>query len=241
MGPSRSIWIGYEPRETAAFAVARDSIRYFDNKTPVRGVVLSELQRRGLYTRPVEYRKSLLDEPVMWDPISDAACATEFAISRFLVPHLAKTGWALFEDCDFLARKDISDVFHGLDPKYAVYCVKHDYRPKNTAKMDGQIQSTYNKKLWSAFSIFNCDHPSNRKLTLDLINSATGRDLHAFCWLDDHEIGSLDEKWHWVPGHSSPDIDPACVHFTEGGPWFRAYENVPYAGEWRAALHRWAA
>jgi hypothetical protein len=32
--------------------------------------------------------------------------------------------------------------------------------------------------------VFNCDHPANRALTLDLINTVPGRDLHRFCWLD---------------------------------------------------------
>lgn len=237
----RSIWIGYDPREAAAFAVARHSIRRLDGSTPIRGLVLSDLQKRGLYKRPVEYRASAADRPIMWDPISGAPCATEFAISRFLVPHLAKTGWALFMDCDFLVRSDLSNLFRSLDPKFAVYCVKHDYRPNAVVKMDDQPQSTYNRKLWSSFCVFNCEHPANKALTVDLVNSVPGRDLHAFCWLQDEDIGALGEEWNWIPGHSPSGVDPRCVHFSEGGPWFRGYEHVQFAEEWREELRRWAA
>jgi len=203
-------------------------------------LVLDSLIKQGLYTRPIGYRDSAADRPVMWDTISGFPMATEFACSRFLVPIIAKTGWALFCDCDMLFRDNFARLVEGLDPSYAVYCVKHDYRPINSVKMDNQVQGQYNRKLWSAFCIFNCDHPSNKALTLEYVNSVPGRDLHAFKWLKDEEIGELDHAWHWVPGHSSPDINPKCIHFTEGGPWFDAYKDVPFASEWQRELINWA-
>jgi hypothetical protein len=27
-------------------------------------------------------------------------------------------------------------------------------------------------------------------------------------------------------------VDPKAVHFTDGGPWLKGYENVEYADEW---------
>lgn len=233
------MWIGYDPREHAAFDVARSSCeRWLTRPLPVHGLLLDDLKDRGLYSRPIEYRNSAADKPIMWDVVSDAPMATEFACSRFLVPMLAETGWALFADCDVLFRDNVCRLFETLDRNKAVYVVKHDYHPKNAVKMDGQVQVGYNRKLWSAVCIFNCDHPSNKALTLDYVNSTPGRDLHAFKWLKDSEIGSLHQAWHWVPGHSSTRIDPKCVHFTEGGPWFADYRDVPFADEWRAELRR---
>jgi len=231
-----SIFIGFDPRETAAYAVARESIRrHITQPIPVHGLVLDQLREQGLYWRPTERRLGRL-----YDVISEHEMATEFAISRFLVPHLAQFGWALFMDCDMLLRSNIARVFEGLDKSKAVYCVKHDHRPYLQSKMDGQLQSIYPRKNWSSFMIFNCDHGANKKLTPELVNTLPGRDLHRFCWLEDSEIGELSVEWNWLVG-SDAECEPKNVHFTEGAPCFEAFRNVPYAEEWRATLSRWAA
>ena len=230
-GPS--IWIGYDAREAEAFSVCRASIRHRLNQPiPIRGLVMRDLIYRGLYDRPTEHRASAADKPIMWDVISDAPMATEFAISRFLVPTLAKTGWALFMDCDMMALTDLSDVFRDLDPSKAVYCVKHKHDPIKIRKMDNQIQTFYARKNWSSFCLFNCEHPSNRALDLVMVNTLPGRDLHRFCWLKDEEIGALDPSWNFLVGHTDPVIQPKIIHWTDGGPWFRDYENVEFAKDW---------
>jgi hypothetical protein len=153
-----SAWIGFDPRETAAFDVCRESLKQnLQRHTPVNGVVLSTLQNAGLYTRKTEKRLGKL-----WDKISEAPMSTEFAISRFLVPHLAGTGFALFMDCDMLVRKNVSQLLTRLDPAKALYCVKHHHVPQSDTKMDGQEQTRYARKNWSSFMIFNCDHPASR-------------------------------------------------------------------------------
>ena len=86
--------------------------------------------------------------------------------------------------------------------------------------------------------LFNCDHPANAALTDELINTAPGRDLHRFCWLNDGDIGSLHQKWNWLVGHSDPIVNPTIVHFTDGTPLMPGYEDQPYADEWRAAEER---
>jgi hypothetical protein len=234
-----SIWIGFDPREAAAYAVARKSIVDNAKGIPVRGLVLDDLRRDGIYTRQTE-KKPGVDGPVLWDTISEAPMATEFAISRFLVPHLAKKGWAMFIDCDVLARTNIYKLFEKLDPKYALYCVKHNHQPTSTVKMDGQVQTTYARKNWSSVMVFNCGHPSNAKLTVDLVNTVPGRDLHRFCWLEDDEIGELGPEWNWLAGYSDDSVMPRIVHHTDGSPCMRGYENAPYADEWRAVLNGWA-
>lgn len=232
----RSIYIGYDPREAEAFSVCRGSLlRHVTDEISVSGVVLAQLQCDGLYKRPIERIAGNLIDVLSRRPDYNGAMSTEFAISRFFIPVLAKTGWALFMDCDMLVRQDIGDVFKLCDSSKAVMCVQHDYEPSNREKMDGQLQTPYYRKNWSSFMLFNCDHPSNKKLTLELLNSATGKDLHRFCWLEDHEIGSLPHEWNFLVGHSDPKIDPSVVHFTEGLPNIRGYESSPFAQEWRAA------
>jgi lipopolysaccharide biosynthesis glycosyltransferase len=233
-----SIWIGFDPRETAAFAVARTSIkRNLSCALPVHGLPLDELRARGLYRRPTERRGTQL-----WDVISDAPMSTEFALSRFLVPHLAETGWALFLDADVMVRANLVRLFDMLDPAYAVYCVQHQHAPRSRVKMDGKIQTQYARKNWSSVMAFNCDHRANQKLTVDLVNTAPGRDLHRFCWLPDELIAPLDVTWNFLAGHSDPAAtpDPAIVHFTDGTPDLPGYENAPFADEWRQRLNWWA-
>lgn len=238
---NKSIYIGFDPREMA-FAVTRHSLlQRMTQSIPVHGLVLSHLIEQGLYTRPIEMRGPHHNNKIMWDIISDAPMSTQHANARFLVPHLAKSGWALFMDGDMLVLEDISKVFEGLDDSKAVYCVQHKHEPTAGVKMDGQTQTLYARKNWSSFMLFNCDHPANMSLSLEMINSVPGRDLHRLFWLADHDIGKLDPKWNFLVGYSDSAIDPAVVHFTSGTPDMPGYENCDYAGEWRAELSRWAS
>lgn len=245
---NRSIMIGFDQREANAFAVACHSLTYhLTQRIPLYGLVLDDLKERGLYKRPMEWRKSpySAESPaqplIMWDVISDHPMSTEHANARFFAPLLAKTGWVLFTDGDFLFRHNVARLFEDLDPKYALYCVKHDHRPDTKIKMDGQVQSKYARKNWSSCMVFNCDHPANDALTLEMLNTLPGRELHRMCWIEDDDlIGSLDPAWNWLVGYSSPEIEPKAVHFTEGVPDMVGYENVPYADEWRSMLHAWA-
>jgi lipopolysaccharide biosynthesis glycosyltransferase len=212
-------------------------------KIDIHGLVLSDLQRRGLYTRPTERRDGRVYDILSQRPDYDGAMSTEFANSRFLVPFLAERGMALFMDCDMLVRSSLMELFQRCEAErgdFAVWCVKHDYRPKNEVKMDGQKQTIYSRKNWSSVVLWDVDHPSNKKLTIEAVNTLPGKDLHAFCWLEDREIGELPAEFNFLVGHTDPSIDPKIVHFTEGFPGMKGYENVPFAEDWRNELEAWA-
>jgi hypothetical protein len=235
-----SIWIGFDPREAAEFAVARQSVRQYSLKHwPICGLVLSKLRAAGLYTRPMEIKQGV-DGPEMWDVISGARQATEHANSRFLVPHLAEEGWALFMDGDTMVCSNLPPLFASLDHGKALYCVHHKHEPTTQTKMDGQVQQNYGRKNWSSVVIFNCDHPANKKLTVEMVNTLPGRDLHRFCWLEDRHIGELDQSWNFLVGHTDPEVVPNLIHWTNGTPAMKGYENVAYADEWRKARDDWA-
>jgi hypothetical protein len=237
-----SIWIGFDRREAAAFSVARHSARRRTWPCPsVHGLELGDLQKRALYTRPIAELALPRGGRQLYDPISEAAMSTEFAISRFLTPILAKTGWALFMDADVLVRRSLMRLFELADPKYAVMCVKHPPLLTEGEKMDGQTQASYPRKNWSSVMLFNCEHPANERLDLHFVNTAPGRDLHAFSWLEDDQIGELPPEWNWLVGHSDLAIaSPSIVHFTDGFPLMPGYEDQPFADEWRTELSIWA-
>lgn len=233
----RSIFIGFEPREADAFAVCRNSLR--GTNIPIHAIILSDLVEEGLYWRDTQRRDGQL-----WDAISDAPMATQFAISRFLTPVLAKQmgykGWALFCDCDFLFNADVNELFDQVDDRYAVMCVKHDYAVKDQVKMDNQLNPAYRRKNWSSLMMFNLDHPANDALDVDLVNTVPGRDLHAFCWLDDAMIGEIDRSWNYLAGVYPWTAEPKAVHFTMGVPSMPGYENSDYADGYWEELSAWA-
>lgn len=116
----------------------------------VHPVMLEKLRQAGLYMRPMERRAQQL-----WDVISEAPMSTEFAISRFFVPLLAAQnglceGWALYCDCDFLWLSDVAELLAIADPTKALCCVQHRYEPTEKQKMDGQVQTRYERKNWSS-------------------------------------------------------------------------------------------
>ncbi|MDC0226622.1 glycosyltransferase [Alphaproteobacteria bacterium] len=214
-----NIYIGYDSKEDIAYRVCKQSLlKYSSLKLSINSLKLYELISKQLYTRSI-------------DPLA----STEFTYSRFLIPALMKyKGWALFCDCDFLFLSDINILFDDFAEDKAVYCVKHDYKPKEKHKMDGQQQTIYPRKNWSSFILFNCSHPSNKKLKIEKVNSETGSFLHQFKWLKDDEIGSLDERWNWLEGWTSKNNDkkPYAVHYTRGGPWFDEWQDVEFADQW---------
>jgi hypothetical protein len=246
---SRSIYVGFDPREAAAFNVARYSFRcYLTQPIRIRGLVLSQLQAEGLYRRPTRTRINSEGRLEMIDELSirsdyNGRIATQHANARFLVPHLARTGWALFSDGDVLARPgaDLARLFDSLDAQYACYCVKHAHQPTVKTKMDGQLQTQYHRKNWTSFIVWNCGHAAVKELTVEMVNTLPGRDLHALGWIDDDAIGALDPAWNHLVGEVPHDPDCKVAHFTNGTPDMPGYESQPFADEWRSLLDRQAA
>lgn len=232
---ARTVYIGWDRREDEAYQICRASIqRRLTTNIPIHKLALKPLIERGLYYRPMTQRNGRLYDHRSATADYDGAMATEFAISRFLTPALAKEGLALFLDCDMLCRCDLTEVFELCKPEHAVTCVQHDYAPKQTVKMDNQLQTFYRRKNWTSFIVFNCDHPANRNhLRTSVINEKPGRWLHALSWLlNDDLIGALPATYNHLVGEQPHDPDAKVVHFTNGGPWFKQYVDVPFAAEW---------
>lgn len=222
------IFVGYDSREDIAWQVVRHSLlRHASEEIqviPIRQNVLREL---GLYTRP-----------------EDPTSSTEFSLTRFLTPYLAaEEGWVLFCDCDFLFTTNVCSLFADLDPTKALYCVQHDYIPSHNIKMDGKQQTSYPRKNWSSFMVFNCSHPDVKALTPSVVNSATPAFLHRFAWISDQDaIGSLPLDWNFLEGeYPRPEATPRVIHFTNGGPWFENWQNVDFADLWLAERNLYLA
>lgn len=245
-----TIYVGYDPREDLAYRVLKYSaLKHASGPLNIHPIRQDRLRRIGLYRRAWVLGSSALPEPRnqddIWhrDQFDGRHFSTDFSFSRFLVPFLNRLeGWALFMDCDMYFRTDPLELFRRYnDPKYAMYCVKHDYNPAEKIKMYGNPQMRYPKKNWSSFVLWNCEHPAHNYLTVDDVNTKEGTWLHNFMWVEEQDIGALPEAWNWLDGHSPADIDAKNVHFTRGGPWFRGLAWEPlteqdriYEAEWNA-------
>ena len=224
------VYVGFDPREAVAYEVAVSSLlRHSSIPLEVIPLRAERLMSHGLLERPTDHRAGI------YDIISNAPCATQFAISRFFVPHLSQTGFALFMDCDMVVLADVAELFALADPKYAVQVVKHAYSPVGVQKMDGVVQTRYSRKNWSSLILWNCDHSANLRLTIHDVNHRRGIELHQFYWLDEKDIGDLPAAWNWLVGEQpTPDV-PKIAHFTNGGPFLPDWQPHQHDDIWLAA------
>ncbi len=242
-----TVWIGYDSREAVASHVAAHSIKRHTTATPIiKYLKHRELRSQGYFARPWQIKADTGD---FEDMIDCRPFTTEFSHTRFLVPELQNfRGWALFMDADMIFQSDIKRLFKLCNDRFAVMCVQHNHRPmKGSIKMDNRLQNIYFRKNWSSFVLWNCSHPSNKKLTKEKVNYMKGGDLHAFKWLQDHEIGELPWSYNYISGVSpnmpldikGNPVRPDVIHYTEGGPWFDECQDVPYGALWLTEHESW--
>ena len=212
-----NVYIGYDPKESAAFYTLAHSILRRAS-IPVAIAPLMRTQLKNIYTRergPTE--------------------STEFSMTRFLVPYLSGyVGWSMFMDCDMLCLADIGELAQRIDrqPDKAVLVCKHDYVPRTERKFLDQVQTKYPRKNWSSLMVFN--NARCRALTAAYVNSAPGLELHRFNWTEDALIGEIPLEWNWLVGEYERNPKAKIVHYTLGGPYFDATRDCDYAAEWFA-------
>jgi lipopolysaccharide biosynthesis glycosyltransferase len=229
------VFLGYDSREPEAYEVAKSSLlRRASIPVSVTPLYAQRLAESGLLRRPTDLRGQRYDIP------SNAPASTEFAISRFLTPFLAQSGWALFADCDVVFLADVAELLRLADPRYALMCVQHrDEHPSGT-KMDGQAQTSYQRKNWSSVMLWNCDHPANKRLSLVDVQERRGFDLHQFYWLNDAEIGALPPEWNWLVRVQPKPVEPKIAHFTLGGPFLPGWQGAEHDEIWFSeSVHRY--
>lgn len=220
------VFVGWDSKEDIAYRVCAESLK-MHSKIPlsINPIKQNEMRSKGYYWRRL-------------DPLA----STEFTLTRFLTPFIAHyKGWAIFMDCDFLWRKDISAVMDYAKKDLAVLVVKHEYKPEETIKMDGKMQLPYPRKNWSSFMLMNCQHDAIKwNLNLEKVNRETPAYLHRLSWADDSVVGELPVDYNYLEGWSTKKDcpDPAGVHFTRGGPWIDDYKDVEYAEEWNSVMKK---
>lgn len=136
---------------------------------------------------------------------------TPFTWSRFLVPHLCDyEGTALFLDADIILNDDVAKLF-ALAGDYAV-----------------SVAQNKHKFEWASVMLFNCDHPDNKKLTPEYIQT-TNDALHQITWTND--IGNLPPEWNHLVGYDEPK-EAKLIHYTQGVPLFKETNTCEHADLW---------
>lgn len=237
------IFIGYDASTVEAYVACTGSIRENtrDEVAEIHGLNHRKLRANNLFDR----QWSVDEDGQFWDQEDGRPFSTEFSFTRFCTIPLARRmgikDWVMFCDSDFIFPHDLTKLFDYCRgyPDKAVMTVQFDWQPEEGAvKMDGRQQSQYSRKLWSSLMMINMSHPSNSKLTTEVVNSASGTRLHNFFWLDESEIGCLPAQWNWIEGVSDANMVPAGIHFSHGLPTHPGYANCRYATEWWEYLHR---
>lgn len=225
------VYIGYDPREHDAYVVARESLlRNATIPVAVFPLVLSDLERAGLFPKG---RLQRIDNGY-WDHASQARAATEFSITRFLVPSLCPRQRCLFVDCDVVFTGDVAELERFDMRGAAVAVVQHGYNTQHQTKMDGCQNTAYPRKNWSSVMLFDPQHPACIGLTPRLVGEARGLYLHGFEWLHDHELAALHPRWNWLVGEQPSPGLPGIAHYTLGGPWLSGWKEQEADALWLA-------
>jgi len=216
------IWMGYDPREAAAWHVATQSI----------------IETASV---PVAIRPLTLQSLRWFRNHRDGT--NQFITSRYLIPCLQDfAGWALFVDSDILFRADVADLWELRDSRYAVQCVQHEYRTSAPRKYIGSpIEAAnldYPMKNWTSVMLLNCGHPAMRVLTPGYVSRATSQHLHRFEWLNRDLIGDLPAAWNHLVGEQPRNDDAKLAHYTLGIAGFSNYVDCEHSREWHQALLR---
>jgi len=223
MNDTLRIFIGFDPREAAAYHVCCQSII-----------------EKASY--PVAFHP--LHSGLLHGFNGQRDGSNAFTFSRYLIPYLCDfTGWALFLDGDMTVNEDIEQLYRWRNRFYdkAVAVVQHDYQTRHATKYIGsKLESRnvdYPRKNWSSVVLWNCAHFANRVLMPDYVKDAPPSFLHRLQWLQDKDIGALPTDWNHLVGEYPP-ASPALHHFTLGVPGIKHYADDYGSWNWHSALVR---
>ena len=209
MTAGHRIFVGYDPSQQIAYDVLKYSLHKHASE-PIE-VIAIDADKLAFFNRPV-------------DPLA----STPFTYTRFLVPYLCGyEGIALFMDSDMLALGDISELFHLPMDGLALRVRKHDYRPDETVKMGGKVQTQYPRKNWSSLMLMN--NAELHAWTKEAVETQSGAWLHRFEPIADEKIGDISPEWNVLDHMTGPT---KLLHYTSGGPWLKGCEDADHADLW---------
>ena len=215
-----NIYLGYDSSHSDVFDVAEKSIHHSVEKCKSGGLAAEFFNDYKIEVKKLDINAiSEYTRPY-------ANQSTEFTYSRFLIPYLENyEGFSFFIDDDYIWQWSPTSLFYFLDPEHAIACVQYQFDHHDETKMDGEKNVSYPKKLWSSMMIFNNGHEDCKKLTPEVVNTASGQYLHQFEWTDQiskipgHKIATEGYDKELLKTHHA-------VHYTRGGPWIKGMDTT---------------
>ena len=143
-------FVGYDPREAAAYHVFCQSV----------------IEHASVPVRFVPLHRPMLQN---FDGQRDGSNA--FIFSRFLIPELMNFSneWVAFFDGDMVMREDIAQLWAQRSVNKALMVVPHAYETAHPRKYIGtpleSINVDYPRKNQSSVMLWNCGHYAHRILT----------------------------------------------------------------------------
>ena len=215
-----NIYLGYDSSHSDVFDVAEKSIHLAVEKCKSGGVASEFFNDYKIEVKKLDINAiSEYTRPY-------AQQSTEFTYSRFLIPYLENyEGFSFFIDDDYIWKWSPTSLFYFLDPEHALACVQYEFDHHDETKMDGEKNVSYPKKLWSSMMIFNNGHEDCKKLTPEVVNTASGQYLHQFEWTD--QISKIPGHKIATEGYDSELLKTHhAVHYTRGGPWIKGMDTT---------------
>ena len=213
-----NIYLGYDSSHAEVFEVAKQSILDSVQSSKSGGVC-----HEFFNDYQVEVKKLDISEISEYNR-EYANQSTEFTYSRFLIPYLENyEGFSFFIDDDYIWKFSPMSLFYFLDPDNALACVQYDFKHHEETKMDGEKNVSYPRKLWSSMMIFNNGHEDCKKLTPEVVNTASGQFLHQFEWTN--SISKIPHNKIATEGYDERvEESHHAVHYTRGGPWIKGMD-----------------
>jgi len=145
---------------------------------------------------------------------------------KYFVPFISNyDGWVLYCNDQLLFRVDVKEIESFKNDRFAVMIVKQN-----------------NKNINDSLILWNCSHPSNKKLDLEKLNSISVDELKEFNWLKPEMIGFIDQHYN-VPADSyvfNPDTIPRVLNFYSGGPWNDENKYCPCGAFWESEFNKYS-
>ena len=229
-----NIYLGYDSSHEGIYEAAEKSIHHAIQKSKSGGVASEYFNDYKVEVKKLDINAiSEYTRPY-------ANQSTEFTYSRFLIPYLENyEGFSFFIDDDYLWKLNPMSLFYFLDPEHAVACVQYDFKHHDETKMDGEKNVSYPKKLWSSMMIFNNNHEDCKKLTPEVVNTASGQYLHQFEWTD--QISEIPGHKICTEGYDEKfEETHHAIHYTRGGPWIKGmdYSHINNLETWQKFKER---
>jgi hypothetical protein len=213
------VYIGFDQREEQAYEVAQKSLRRFWPGAPVEALKSDRLAACGLLRRPWTHAGS----STTWRAMHRARRSSRSRAS-WCRSSVSRAG-----RCSSTATSSsLADVARSCSPWLRPVEGGHggEARSRRRRAEDGRPgPDALRAQELVERVLFNCDHPANRRLSLQDVNERPGGTCTPSTgWRIRRSANCRPNGTGWSTSSRNPN-DPKIAHFTEGGPFLPGWDT----------------